>query len=290
MSIASPSVVALSHVCRRAREDVKVALIGQGPDELFGGYTRHLGVRYGHHWRRLPEPVRQGARSAFGMLRTPSVHRGLYSLDAEPRLTRYQQIFSLLPGAEVDGLFRDGVLPPGAGDAILDCWGDVDRQLARGDELTAFQYLEIRSSLPDELLMCADKLSMHHGLELRVPYLDHEVIEHVGRLPAEWKVRLGSRKWLHRSLCREFLPGTIVRRKKRGFAANVVDRWYRESLAGKVEETLLSSDSLVYRVLRPEVVRRLIAEHREGRRDRHKIVYSLVVLEEWLRATSVSLP
>ena len=106
--IASPSVVALSHVCRRAREDVKVALIGQGPDELFGGYTRHLGVRYGHHWRRLPEPVRQGARSAFGLLRTPSVHRGLYALDAEPRLTRYQQIFSLMPGAEVDGLFRDG--------------------------------------------------------------------------------------------------------------------------------------------------------------------------------------
>ena len=138
--------------------------------------------------------------------------------------------------------------------------------------------------------MCADKLSMQHGLELRVPYLDHEVIEHVGRLPAEWKVRLGSRKWLHRNLCREFLPGTIVRRKKRGFAVSVVDRWYRESLAGKVEETLLSSDSLIYRVLRPEVVRRLIAEHREGRRDRHKIVYSLVVLEEWLRATSVSLP
>ena len=98
------------------------------------------------------------------------------------------------------------------------------------DELGAFQVLELRSSLPDELLMYADKLSMAHGLEVRVPYLDREVVEYVERLPASFKVRLGQQKWLHRQACKRFLPAAIMRRKKRGFAVNVVDDWFRTSL------------------------------------------------------------
>jgi asparagine synthase (glutamine-hydrolysing) len=289
--IASPSVVALYHVCRRARENVKVALIGQGPDELFGGYTRHLGVRYGHHWRRVPAPVRHATGAALARLpRAESLHRGLHSLDAEPRLVRYQQVFSLLPGAEVDRLFQPDTLPDLAGDAILDCWGDVHRPVSAGDELGAFQYLELRSSLPDELLMCADKLSMAHGLELRVPYLDHELTEWIGGLPAMLKVRWGRRKWLHRQVCRQFLPREILRRKKRGFGVDVVDRWFRESLDGRVRESLLAPDALLYGLLRPEPVEALVREHQAGRRDRHKIVFSLVVLEQWLRQTGVGVP
>ena len=92
------------------------------------------------------------------------------------------------------------------------------------DELGAFQLLEIRSSLPDELLMYADKLSMAHSLEARVPYLDRTVVEYVQRLNANFKVRNGTRKWLHRQVCQRYLPRRILARKKRGFAVNVVDR------------------------------------------------------------------
>ena len=289
--IASPSVVALSHVCRRARQDVKVAMIGQGPDELFGGYTRHLGVRYGHLWRALPDPLRQTVAGGLRHLRrAEAVHRGLYSLNEAERLVRFQHVFSLLPGDDIDNLFQEGVLPDRSGDAILDCWDGVEAAVARGDELGAFQYLEIRSALPDELLMCADKLSMRHGLELRVPYLDHELIEFIGQLPATLKIRHGTRKWLHRQVCRKLLPADVVRRKKRGFAVDVVDGWYRESLEGQVRNTLLDPASLLYGVLRPDRVRALVSDHRDGRRDNHKIIHSLVVLEEWLRRTPVRLP
>ena len=268
-----------------------MALIGQGPDELFGGYTRHLGVRYGHLWRGLPGAVREAAGCGLRRLpRAEAVQRGLHSLDEAARLVRFQQVFSLLPGDEIDALFQEGVLPHGAGDAILDCWDGADDAVARGDELGAFQYLEIRSALPDELLMCADKLSMRHGLELRVPYLDHELIEFIGPLPATLKIRHGSRKWLHRQVCRELLPADVVRRKKRGFAVDVVDRWYRESLEGQVRDTLLDPASLLYGVLLPDRVRALVRDHRDGRRDNHKIIHSLVVLEEWLRRTPVGLP
>ena len=152
------------------------------------------------------------------------------------------------------------------------------------DELGGFQFLEVRSTLPDELLMYADKLSMAHSLELRVPYVDKEIVEYVERLPANLKVRNGCRKWLHREVCRAYLPGSILKRPKRGFAVNVVDDWFRGTIDNKMAETLLDGSSRIYEYLRAGAVRELFEQHSSGREDNHKILFSLVVFEEWLRA------
>ena len=174
--IAASSIVPMYYVCERARQDVKVALIGQGPDELFGGYKRHLGVQYSQLWRSIPAMLRRPLKAAVHALpRNETLKRGVFALGEEDRLRRYQSVFSLMPGPEVDALFRPGVLPENAGDKILDCWSDLLPQMAELDELGGFQLLEMHSSLPDELLMYSDKLSMAHGLEVRVPYLDREV-------------------------------------------------------------------------------------------------------------------
>jgi asparagine synthase (glutamine-hydrolysing) len=282
--IAASSIVPMYYVCERAREDVKVALVGQGPDELFGGYTRHLGVQYGTHWRRVPGWLRKGLEAGIAHLpRNESLKRGVYSLNVEERMQRYQNVFSLMPGDEVDALFRPGLLPAGAGDSVTEFWRELEPQMQGSDELGAFQVLELRSSLPDELLMYGDKLSMAHGLEVRVPYLDKEVVEYAQRLPASFKVRMGQRKWLHRKVCEKFLPQEILARKKRGFAVNVVDDWFHSSLDSKMGGYLLDEQSLMYRYLEPRAVRRLLDDHRSGRSDNHKTLFSLIVLEEWLR-------
>lgn len=282
--VASSSIIPMYFVCQRAREDVKVALVGQGPDELFGGYTRHLGIRYGSWWRQLPEGVRCGLNAVINRLpRNESLKRATYALNTKSRRERYQQVFSIIPGQNIDSLFREGFLPPGSGDRVLECWADLFPALEGLDDLGGFQLLELRSSLPDELLMYADKLSMVHGLELRVPYLDREIVEYVQRLGAEFKVRNGMRKWLHRKVCRDFLPPKILRRKKRGFAVNVVDSWFRNSLSRRMESYLVDDKSLMYRYLRPDAVRQHLSEHISGRRDNHKILFSLVVFEQWLR-------
>jgi asparagine synthase (glutamine-hydrolysing) len=284
--IAASSIVPMYFVCERARQDVKVALVGQGPDELFGGYNRHLGVQYGGYWRRLPQWLRSGVHAGIRHLpRQETLKRGVYSLDVDDRLRRYQNVFSILPGDDVDGLFKPGLLPPGAGDGILQSWTGLTSEMAGCDELGAFQVLEIRSSLPDELLMYADKLSMAHGLEVRVPYLDKEVIEFAERLPARFKIRRGRRKWLHRRVCEAFLPRTILERKKRGFAVNVVDEWFHDSIDSRMSRYLLDDDSLMFRFLDSRAVHRLVDEHRSGRNDNHKMLFSLIVFEEWLRAS-----
>jgi asparagine synthase (glutamine-hydrolysing) len=282
--IASSSIVPMYFVCKRAREDVKVALIGQGPDELFAGYRRHLGVRYGAYWGHIPGWVRGPIASRIAALpRNEALKRGINSLDVKERLRRYQHVLSLLPGNEIDDLFQDGTLERNAGDKILECWKDLFPLMGETDELGGFQFLEMRSTLPDELLMFGDKLSMAHGLEVRVPYLDKELVEYVERLPASFKVRNGSQKWLHRQVCQNLLPKTILRRKKRGFAVNVVDDWFRGTMSGKIEEILMDRESHMYRYLRPSVVERMLKQHRSGQNDYHKILFSLVIFEKWLR-------
>jgi asparagine synthase (glutamine-hydrolysing) len=283
--IAASSIVPAYFVSRRARRDVKVALIGQGPDELFGGYKRHLGVRYGQYWRRLPQPMRSAVGAVIGRIpRNEMLKRGVASLGAKNRLSRYQQVFSLAPARTVDALFRDGMLPRSAGDTILDCWQELTPQMRHTDELGGLQLLEIRSSLPDELLMYADKLSMAHSLELRVPYLDRTIVEYVQRLGEGFKVRRGTRKWLHRRVCERFLPSAILRRKKRGFAVNVVDDWFDSSIESKLVDMLVDPGSLLFASLEPARVRNLLTEHQSRRQDNHKVLFSLVLFEQWLRA------
>ena len=285
--IATSSIVPMYFVCERARQDVKVALMGQGPDELFGGYTRHLGVHYGGYWRSVPAWLRKGIEAGIHFLpRNEALKRGVDSLGIEDRMRRYQQVFSIMPGSTVDSLFRDGLLPEGAGDRVREFWQDLEAEMEGTDELCGFQVLEIRSSLPDELLMYADKLSMAHSLEVRVPFLDREIVEYVERLPANFKIRYGQRKWLHRQVCEGFLPETVLRRKKRGFAMNVVDEWFQNSLSSNMDGYLLDGHSLMFGFLQPEAVGRLLEEHRSGKCDNHKILFSLVVFEEWLRCSS----
>ena len=212
--------------------------------------------------------------------------RGVSSLGTENRLKRYQDVFSLAPEPTIHELFREGLLPEPGSDGLVEYWRALLPQMEYTDELGGFQLLEIRSSLPDELLMYADKLSMAHSLELRVPYLDRTVVEYVQRLGANLKIRRSTRKWLHRQVCQRYLPQRILKRKKRGFAVNVVDAWFRSSIRGQLSELLLDDSSLMYDLLEREPVRKLLSDHRSGRQDNHKLLFSLVMVEQWLRRTA----
>jgi asparagine synthase (glutamine-hydrolysing) len=281
--IAASSIVPMYFVSQRARQDVKVALIGQGPDELFGGYKRHLGIHYGNWWRGLPPGLRSMTGFAVNRLpRNETLKRGVRSLGSEDRIKRYQDVFSLAAPETIDGLFHEGVLPERDGHELVGYWNALRPQMEHTDELGGFQLLEIRSSLPDELLMYADKLSMAHSLEVRVPYLDRTVVEYVQRLGANLKVHNGTRKWLHRQVCQHYLPPRILKRKKRGFAVNVVDDWFQSTLRGKLPEMLLDGSSLMFNLLKPKAVRKLLEAHRSGRQDYHKLLFSLVMFEQWL--------
>lgn len=287
--IATSSIVPMYVVCERARQDVKVVLVGQGPDELFAGYRRHLGLRYSGQWAALPSWLRQMLVHVIEKLpRNETLKRGTYSLHVKDRLERYERILSILPASTVNSLFKSDVLPSDADTLFLKCAAELSELMEDTDELGGFQFLEVRSTLPDELLMYGDKLSMAHGLEGRVPYLDREIVEWVERLDASFKVRHVSGKWIHKQVCRTALPRTIVNRQKRGFGVNVVDDWFRESVDAGMNELLQDPASLMYEFLNPAQVGRLLDEHVSGRSDNHKLLFSLVVFEQWLRHQPIS--
>ena len=194
----------------------------------------------------------------------------------------------MAPSLQIDELFRNDFSHARLNCKPVDAWRELMPQMEHTDELGGFQLLELRSSLPDELLMYADKLSMAHSLEVRVPYLDRTVVEFSQRLSAGYKIRNGTGKWLHRKVCERFLDPRILKRKKRGFAVNVVDGWFRSSLQGKLPEMLLDENSLMFDLLEPRAVRKLLEDHRSGRHDNYKLLFSLVMIEEWLRGTRSS--
>ena len=97
------------------------------------------------------------------------------------------------------------------------------------------------------------------------------------------KIRNHKGKWLHRRVSQNYLPPQILKRRKRGFAVNVVDGWFNSTLQGALPEMLLNKDSLMFNLLEPEPVKSLLDQHRSGKQDNHKILFSLVMLEQWLR-------
>ena len=152
----------------------------------------------------------------------------------------------------IDGLFRKVFFPRGMASEIGRLLASACcRKWSTLTSLEAFSFWKSARPLPDELLMYADKLSMAHSLEVRVPYLDRTVVEYVQRLGANLKVRNGTRKWLHRQVCQSYLPPQILKRKKRGFAVNVVDEWFHSSLNGALQEMLLDESSLMFGLLNP---------------------------------------
>jgi asparagine synthase (glutamine-hydrolysing) len=282
--VASSSVVPMYFVCQRAKQDVKVVIVGQGPDELFGGYKRHIGVHYGNIWRGLPTAMRGLTSCVINRLpRNETLKRGVQSLATNDQLKRYEDVFSLAPAETIHDLFRSDLLSRTNGNGLLESWREIFAQAKTSDELGAFQLLELRSSLPDELLMFADKLSMAHSLEGRVPYLDRTVVEFAQRLGSNYKLRNGKGKWIHREVCRKFLPPKIVKRKKRGFAVNVVDSWFNSAAEGNLSSLLRDRDSLMFEILKPERVGALLDAHESGAEDNHKLLFSIVMLEQWMR-------
>jgi asparagine synthase (glutamine-hydrolysing) len=150
------------------------------------------------------------------------------------------------------------------------------------DLLDQALHLDTRMFLPDGILICNDKMSMAASLELRVPFLDVELMRFVERIPARMRVRPRAGKRIHRMAMERILPPGIANRPKHGFATPY-DEWLRASLGEEVERRYARSAPLA-ELVSPEAVQTLVAEHRRGRADHKAILYCLLELSEWHHA------
>jgi asparagine synthase (glutamine-hydrolysing) len=264
-------------VSKLARQDVTVALSGDGGDELLGGYTRHLELLARQEWSpRLRPLLRSIGRSLPHS--TPGRNR---ILDwARSRRGRYATTVVIPPLPEEGGVLRPELARHvGALDAVLEPWFD---QAASRDWLTQLTLVDFMTFLPGDILTKVDRTSMAVSLEARVPLLDHKLVEFGISLPASLKVRDGTGKYLLRRAVQGIVPDSVLTKPKQGFAVPI-SQWFRRELRPRVDD-LTRIDSRVFDYCDRAEVARVIREHQGGRRAHGAILWRLLVLDLWLDA------
>src|SRR5215211_2976557 len=275
-----PSAPALMQLSRFAAGDVKVVLAGQGADEPHGGYGRHQAAAVLRHLGRVPGFLAGPAAAAASALpraaRARRTARLIGRMDDAERIVRLIEITDHAQRSALSG--RRGDEAEGERLALAqEVLSDVEGR----DLLERALYLDTRLVLPDAILLCNDKMSMAASLELRVPFLDLELMRFVERIPAPLRVRPRGGKHLHREALRRLLPQAIVERPKHGFSTPY-DRWLRESLGAEVQGRYAPGSELAG-LIDPDTASRLVEEHRRGRADHKGILYCLLELSEWHR-------
>ena len=272
--LADPAWVPTAMLSRRAAEEVKLALVGEGGDELFGGYPTYLGALFGARYARLPATVREICRRLVG---------------AWPPSDRKVSISFLLKkfvaASELDGLRRHADWTSNIGPELLVRLGLDDADAARGEEplaslLDAVQRHDLERSLAEGLLTKADRASMHSALELRAPFLDQAVLEFAATLPERERVRGVTTKVFLKRYALGYLPRGIVHRRKRGLSVPL-SRWLRGPLR-EWAEARLESDRLAAAGVERRGARALFEEHLSHRADHARALWTLIVLSEWL--------
>ncbi len=276
-----PSAPALLQLSRFAAEQVKVVLAGQGADEPHAGYGRHQAAALLRPLKLVPAAAASpAARLARALPRAASARRVAHLLGGRGDEERLLRLVEITDAETRTALVGAAAGAPGEAERerlerARGIVGDVpDRGL-----LEQALYLDTHMFLPDGILLCNDKMSMAAGLELRVPYLDRELMRFVERIPASRRVRPRQPKRLHKRAMRKLLPPEIVNRKKHGFATPY-DDWLRASLGREVERRY-SPGSPLAELIDPAAASRLVDEHRRGRADHKAVLYCLLELSEW---------
>jgi asparagine synthase (glutamine-hydrolysing) len=267
-------------VSKLASEHVKVVLSGDGGDELFAGYDKYVVEARERTYERLPRPLRQCAGAIGALLPHGTYGRRFLRHLALEGTRRYLDASSLFHTDEFPRLFRRSAL-----EQLLHHDPSADALCAPGnggsDWLSAIQYRDLNRYLPLDILTKVDRMTMAHSLEARPPLLDHPLVEFAATIPARFRLRGGTTKYLFKRAMRGWLPDGIIDRPKHGFAVPLAD-WFRGDLAGFARDLLLSDTCRRRGIFEPRYVDRLLRSNERGR-NLDLQLWTILSFELWCR-------
>jgi asparagine synthase (glutamine-hydrolysing) len=272
-------------ICRETSRQVKVALSGLGGDELFGGYERYVGFRMAEGYRRTPSVFRSLVRTLASCL--PAGNGSSYHLDRFKRFATFADLPPLERYRCFLAAFKDPaeILHPDLHESARPQharYQEIVQGLRIHDPLDLPLFADLRLYLPDDLLTLTDRVSMAHSLEVRVPYLDHKLVEFVARMPASLKVRGHQKKYLFRRAVAPWVPHTHLSRVKQGFSIPLAS-WFRGSLRTLLTDLVGTQACRESPWLNWMAVKRLVDEHLSGRQNHENRLWALLCFLEWER-------
>ncbi len=280
-------------VSQHARQHVKVALSGDGGDELFGGYETYVAQRMAGLWKWIPGPVRRGLVHPLVRALKPRpekrgpvnmARRFVQGVEADPALGHAR--WRLFAAADqLERLFTDAArdsLETPVNEHIV----ALAQRAGGRTELDTALYIDVKSYLSDNILVKVDRMSMACSLEARVPYLDHDLVELAFRMPERLKVRGRQTKVLLKEVAARHVPRDCVYRAKQGFSIPIKN-WLGNEFRPLVDEHLSAQRIADEGLFDVDEIERLKEEHLQGRENHSHVLWTLLVLQDWRRRWGV---
>jgi asparagine synthase (glutamine-hydrolysing) len=280
------STVPLYLLCRQAKEYVTVCLSGEGADESFAGYDRFKASQIDLYFRYLPKSVRYKIiGKAVARLPDQPQKKGLINMlkrfvegSNQPLEGEHLRWQYFLNGSQSEHLFSRHFKER----IVIDPFRLIRERLPHckaSDRINKEIYLDMRFMMTDSVLMKVDKMSMASSLEIRVPLLDHLLVEFLASLPGDWKLKGFKTKYVFRSALKGILPDNIVNRGKQGYSLPVKHLLRNELKSYMV--ALLNESTLIRENFRPDYVNQLIQEHCRGSHNHNHILWALINTAVW---------
>jgi asparagine synthase (glutamine-hydrolysing) len=277
-------------VCQETSRHVKVVLSGLGADELFGGYERYVGLELGERYRRIPRFLREAISRCARKF--PNSNGMSYSGD---RLKRFLAAGELSAAAR----YRSFIAAFGDAGTVLhpDVMASLRRTTHRYEQiigeiqiakvLDLGLFTDLYLYLPDDLLPLSDRISMAHSLEVRVPFVDHELVEFAARMPAQYKVHKLKKKILFRKAIAPWLPLAHFTKPKQGFSVPIA-AWLRGSLRQMLADLADSHQWRSSSWFNHRLISKMVEEHLTGRDNHENRLWALLCFQEWHRQQSAA--
>lgn len=285
---ADDSLIPTHHICRLAREHVTVALTGLGGDENFAGYERHLGFQLSTlldraPWRQVMTAagplVRTLRESGGGHNRINHLKRFITAAGLAPA-HRWQSYQATAPQQQRRTMYQPDIASAIDFDAVDRMGRQYFERAPASEPLDRALYQDLKFYLPDDILALTDRVGMWHSLELRVPFVDHTLVEFCARIPASLKIARGKKKHVLREASRPLLPPSVLDHRKQGFGSPMA-MWLRGSLNGFVQSSLRPVEIERSGVLQPARVQQQLTAHTERRAMNDKQIFSVLMFERW---------
>jgi asparagine synthase (glutamine-hydrolysing) len=288
---ADDSTIPSYFVCQLAREKATVALSGLGGDEAFAGYERYLGLRLRGVYQRW---VPKGLKTVLNRLAESLPERadGHYTINHLKRFTRsaaatpdtaYAGFLSILRPDLQRRLFSDN---SSISDRVSACNDHLSSlfnssQITNGaDVLNRGLYTDFKTYLPEDILAVTDRMSMQHSLEVRVPFLDHRLVEFCATIPPGMKLKGLKKKALLKQWAKAHLPKEVIRHRKQGFVGPMT-QWLKTDLKPMTETVLAPANLKQHGLFKEATVRRILDQHASGRENHDTLIWALVMFQRW---------